>query len=235
MGIEGKRNPYEPLFRNEVDHPRRDWRKKLRLRWHRLWVHRVVAVRNLVAHARYAFPERMIISDVWINNGVDLSEYYPVTSVQRDVPVVVHAPTDFAIKGTKYVEEAVQSLKAEGYKFDFRLIQGVSNREAQRIYREEADIIIDQIIAGGFGNVAVEGMFAGKPVIGTLLEEIREKFCPECPIINATVDTVKEKLAWLIENPEERARLGREGRVFVEKYCDREAISRDLWNIYKSL
>ena len=66
-------------------------------------------------------------------------------------------------------------------------------------------------------------------------EEIREEYCPECPIVNATVDTVKEKLAWLIESPEERARLGREGREFVEKYCDRKAISRDLWNIYKSL
>ena len=65
--------------------------------------------------------------------------------------------------------------------------------------------------------------------------EIKEKSCPDCPLVNAPIAKLKERLAWLIDHPEERVRLGKEGRRFVEKYCDREKINLNLWEVYESL
>ncbi len=78
-------------------------------------------------------------------------------------------------------------------------------------------------------------MYYGKPVLCYLIDEVKEELCPDCPIVNANIDNIKEKLAWLIENPDERVRLGREGRAFVERHCDREKINQELWDRYQTL
>ena len=205
------------------------------MRWHRIWVHRVIAIRNLYEYAKCVFKEKEIIKEIWVNNSLDINEYIPQRYETRDVPVLVHAPSEPMIKGTKYVEKAIEKLKTEGYKFEYRRVQNLPNYMAQKIYRDEADIIIDQFLVGGVGSLAFEGMYYGKPVVGYLLSSIEKEFCPDIPLVNATIDTLKDKLAWLINNPEERIRLGQEGRKFVEKYCDRDVINQKIWKICQQL
>jgi glycosyltransferase involved in cell wall biosynthesis len=233
--VETKRNPYNYLIRFERDHPKHDRRKKRMMRWQRLWVHRVIAIRNRYADAATVFPEHKIIRDIWINNIVDLRTYQPHSFETKEVPLIVHAPTNEEIKGTVYIERAIRALKDEGYQFDYRRLVGLSHEEAMRIYRDEADIIVDAVIMGGFGSLAVEGMYFGKPVCGYLIESVRREMYPDCPIYLVTIDNLKERLGWLISHPEERMRLGKEGRAFVERHFDREKLNQRLWSIYQTL
>jgi len=233
--VEQRRHPYAELLEVNRDQVRFDGRKKWRMRWHRIWVHRVFAIRNLYAFASMIFPDEKIISDIWVNNTIDVGEYVPETYDTKECPIIVHAPTERTFKGTAYLEAAIDELTSEGYEFEYHRLEGVPNDEAQRIYREEADVIVSGLLGGGLGTLTMEGMSAGKPVVAFFLEDVRERFCPDCPVVNASIEDVKSKLAWLIENPEERVRIGIAGRKFIEKYCDRNSISMKLIEIYRSL
>jgi hypothetical protein len=70
------------------------------------------------------------------------------------VPVIVHAPTHRAVKGTDVLLDAVAQLRAEGLRFELVLVEGVTRTEARRIY-EEADLCVDQLFAGWYGGLAV--------------------------------------------------------------------------------
>ena len=70
---------------------------------------------------------------------------------------------------------------------DFLLLEDRPHADVQRILRDEADIVLDQFLLGGFGSLAVEGMYYGKPVVGYLIESVRAEHYPDCPIVNATI------------------------------------------------
>jgi glycosyltransferase involved in cell wall biosynthesis len=53
--------------------------------------------------------------------------------------------------------------------------------------------------------------------------------------VGATIDELENRLAWLIENPAERVRLGREGRAFVERRVDRDTVARRVVDLYRDL
>jgi hypothetical protein len=232
--VETARNPYASLLPAGQFSPDADRRKKRRMRWEKLWVDRFTAVRNLYAHATRVIPPDKVERDLEINTTVDISAYEPQEYRTGAVPVVVHAPSSLAGKGTEYIEKAIESLRAEGRRFEYRKVHGVPNDEAHRIFREEADIIVDQVLAGGFGTLAVEAMYYGKPVCGYLLDEVLE-WHPDCPVVNSNMDDLKDKLVELIEHPEERIRLGIAGRRFVEKHFSREKVNRGVWDLYHEL
>lgn len=232
--VESVRNPYAALLPTGQFSPSSDRRKKRMMRWQNLWVDRFTAVRNLYAHATRVIPPHKVERDLQVNTTVDISAYQPEDYRTHEVPLIVHAPSSPGFKGTEYVEKAIEDLRREGYRFEYRRLHGVPNQEAHRIYREEADIIIDQLLGGGFGTLATEGMFYAKPVCCYLIDEVLEWY-PDCPIVNCSVDNVKEKLAWLIEHPEERIRLGVAGRRFIEKHFSREEVNRRVWDMYHEL
>ncbi len=233
--VERRRNPYAHLIEEAGKFgPRYDRRKKRRMWWQNLFVDRFTAVRNLYAHAVTVIPESKIERHIEVNTTVDIAAYAPREYTTAETPVVIHAPSSPKFKGTEYIEAAIADLKRDGYKFEYRRLHGVPNDEAHRIYREEADIIVDQILGGGFGTLAVEGMYYGRPVCCYLIDEIYELY-PECPIVNCNKDNFREKLAWLIDHPEERTRLGALGRSFVERHFSREDINRKVWEMYMRL
>ena len=77
---------------------------------------------------------------------------------------MLHAPSRRIVKGTKYILDAVEELKSEGLKFDFKMVEGMKNSDAKELYRT-ADIVVDQLRIGWYGVLAVEAMALGKPVI----------------------------------------------------------------------
>src|SRR5262249_30206229 len=143
--------------------------------------------------------------------------------------------SEVGIKGTEYVERSVRELQRRGVEFEYRLLRDCPHEEMQRILRDEADIILDQFLLGGFGTLAVEGMYYGKPVIGYLLESVKAEHYPDCPILNASIDDLADKLGWLIAHPDERTRLGREGRRYVERRFDRDKVGQQMLELYASL
>lgn len=233
MEVEKQRNPYYQHLAFDSNHPKRDRLKKRLMAWQRLWIDRFFAGRELYEWAVTVIPSRKIIIDPWLINPINKQAYTPLFQTKK-IPTLVHAPSNPAVKGTYYVEQAIAALEAEGYQFRYVKLENMPNEEVQRIYREEADIIIDQLFAGAFGILSVEGMYYGKPVCCFLMEDLLKKL-PDCPIVNCTIETLKDKLAWLIDHPEERIRLGKEGRAFVERHYDGETINQQVWASYQEL
>ncbi|MGD9036507.1 MAG: hypothetical protein PVF10_08120 [Syntrophobacterales bacterium] len=84
---------------------------------------------------------------------------------------VVHAATDRAAKGSDIIIAAMEQVKkTAASKVEFQVIENLPHQQATKVYRE-ADLIIDQVLVGWYGGIAVEVMSMGKPVICRIEEE----------------------------------------------------------------
>jgi len=161
---------------------------------------------------------------------MDLEKIKPCYTTNNDRIKIVHAPSNRAIKGTKYINEAIKSL-SEKYDIDYILIENMTQKEALKQY-EKADIIIDWILGGIYGVFSIESMALGKPVITYITDNMKNYYPVELPIISASPVDIQEKLEILITNSKLRNELGIRGRKYVEKYHDCRKNAQALWDIY---
>ncbi|HYZ78583.1 MAG TPA: glycosyltransferase [Gaiellaceae bacterium] len=165
--------------------------------------------------------------------GIDLAAYEPVPPSERPRPLVVHAPSNRARKGTEHVVAACRELDLE-----LDVVEGLPHHEARRRY-ERADIVIDQLNAGWYGLFAIEAMALGKPVVTFLHDDAvrrtEQAFGVAPPIVSAREETLVERLRALVTSPDERRRRGAEGRAYVERVHDADRVADRLLDIYSRL
>lgn len=171
-----------------------------------------------------------------VPQAIDINKYNPIIKEDEKCNkkmLIVHAPTSPEIKGTQYILKAIEELKLK-YNFDFKLIQGMSHDEAKKIY-QKADLIIDQILIGGYGLLAIEAMAMEKPVICWISDYMKEKYPREIPIICANPENIKEKIEYAIKNKELLQVIGRKGRKYIKSYHDSNKVCSQLIKIYESI
>lgn len=144
----------------------------------------------------------------------------------RIIPLILHAPTHLGYKGTSHILQAVQELKDEGLKFEFKLIENLSHSEMYKLL-EDADIVIDQIFSQTVATLALESMASGCLVLARYLPE-RAKISNDCPVVNVNIFTIKEKLRKAIQDREWRIQLASQGRDFVQKNHDYFLVSKQI-------
>ncbi len=204
--------------------------------------------RQIARFRRYA--DRIYALNPDLLNVLPLAEFVPYAHVvpsqsrphypaPRARPRVLHAPSHRGVKGTRFVLEAAERLRREGVPFDLELIENLPNAEALQRYRE-ADLVVDQLLAGWYGGFAVEAMVLGKPVIAYLREsdlhvlprEMRE----ELPVIDANPETIYDVLReWLTVRRHVLPERGRAARAYVERWHDARAIARRLIRDYEAV
>jgi glycosyltransferase involved in cell wall biosynthesis len=83
-----------------------------------------------------------------------------------------------------------------------------------------ADVVLDQFLIGTFGAVAPEAMACGTPVVMAFDSELhRWCFSELPPVVDArTPEQIYAALQRLAEDEDERARLGRLGREWIERH-----------------
>ena len=147
--------------------------------------------------------------------------------------VIVHAPNHRHYKGTRFLIDAVEVLRGEGYPVELDLVEKVENRRALERYAE-ADIAADQFLAGAYALFAIELMSLGKPVVAYLNERFRpwHPEWDECPIINASPDDLVDTLRRLVVDVDLRVAAGNAGPAYVEKYHSLESVGRDMAALY---
>ncbi len=160
---------------------------------------------------------------------VDPREWRPEPRPPDPRPLVVHAPTARTIKGTHHLLAAADALRAEGVDFDLELVEGRTQAEARQVYAR-ADLLVDQLMLGWYGGLAVESMALGVPVIAHVraadLEHVPRAFARELPIIDATPASIHDVLrTWLVER-RERAAGGRPAGPRVRRALARPAARR---------
>jgi glycosyltransferase involved in cell wall biosynthesis len=165
--------------------------------------------------------------------GLDLTAYRPAPPSDAARPLVLHAPSSRTRKGTEHVVAACRELG-----LDLDVVEGLPHHDARRRY-ERADIVVDQLNAGWYGLFAIEAMALGKPVVTFLHDEAvrrtEEAFGVRVPIVSATKETLADRLRELAAAPEERRRLGTDGRAYVERVHDVDRNADRLLDIYARL
>lgn len=156
----------------------------------------------------------------------------PVWPSTDEHPIrIVHAPTNRYLKGSDYIEQAIDELSKK-YSIEYLRVENMKQEQAFEIYKK-ADIIIDQLRTGTYGVFAIEGMALGKPVITYITEDMKSSFPDSLPIISANSQNIKNQIEYLLKDTNLRLKLGKEGREYVETYHDYRINSKMLVEIYE--
>ena len=151
----------------------------------------------------------------------------------------IHCPRSPRSEPQCPTPRSVGRLKSEGVDFEFVLIEGLSRKQAKMQY-ERADLLVDQLLAGWYGGLAVELMALAKPVIAYIRDEdldfIPDEMRDDLPIINATPDGIYEVLKyWLTDGKQHLQEVGHKSRSYVEKWHDPLKIAMNMKIEYETI
>lgn len=147
---------------------------------------------------------------------------------------IVHAPTSFEGKGTKFVNRAIENLQKKGYVINYKLVEGLSNEKALNIYKN-ADIVVDQLKIGINGFLTIENMLMGNPVIAYISPYMKQYQPLDLPVISADPNTIEDCLEYWMNHKDKLKQIGLSGKAYVEKYHDIDNISLRYIEIYQNL
>jgi len=194
----------------------------------------------IISHPEYS--QLLTVNYHNIPLGYDLEHWKPFQSniIKEDAKqiLIVHAPSNREAKGTKYVELAVNMLVKDGCNIKFKLLENLPNSEVRK-WVNASDIVVDQLLTGWHGALAVESMALGKPVLCDINDEwLNHPSCAyakDIPLVNTSPDNIYENLKLLIENPDLRKEIGQKSRKYVEGVHDSKKIAKQLLELYESL
>ena len=142
--------------------------------------------------------------------------------VKRQVPEVqlalVGSMASDDPEGWDYYDRTVRHA---GEDYDIRILHnfhGVGNREVNA-FQTAADVVIQKSIREGFGLVVAEALWKGKPVVAGNVGGIPLQVIDgQTGYLVEGVAGCAEKVLYLLEHPEEAARLGAAGREHVRQH-----------------
>jgi glycosyltransferase involved in cell wall biosynthesis len=143
---------------------------------------------------------------------------------------IVHAPTQRAVKGTAMVLAALEELRREeGDRVRVTLVEKRTHAEAQAIYRS-ADLVVDQLLVGWYGAVAVEAMYAGVPVACYInddhLQFVPTAMADDLPVLRVTPQTLLTQLRRFVRDRDLAWELSVRGRAFAGRWHDPAQLAR---------
>jgi glycosyltransferase involved in cell wall biosynthesis len=194
----------------------------------------------LAAARRWADAE--LVSTPDLLESAPRALHLPVAAELSDYPfrppagaprLVLHAPTNRLIKGTRYVERAYQALRPLFPEVRFEVVESLPWTEL-RARMAEADVVVDQVFMGWYGMVAVEAMALGKPVLCFIRDDFEPRL-DRCPIARCTKEDLAERLGQVLAADTDRGTLGSAGREYVERVHAAPRIAARLLQLYRAL
>lgn len=162
----------------------------------------------------------------------DLMKPAPAPDSAASRPLRVgHFPNHGYFKGTKYLQDAVAKLQAEGEPIELDMISGVPQTEILA-RMATVDVLVDQLISGAFGLTAIEAMALGRPVIGHLRADVALADLDACPIIRADPDTIDDVLRKLLRERDTLPEIGTQSRDYVVQHYSVDVFARRLASLY---
>ena len=160
----------------------------------------------------------------WLPNPIDTKNVVHLRrNTEREKAFqILHAPSNPKIKGTNYIESAINHLIQEGYDINFICLKDKPHEEVLQAIAE-SDLVIDQLLLGWYGVFAMEAMTLGKPVC-VYIEESLTQYIPTDALINTNKDMIYDTLKYILENKTKLSEIGKNGQKYVEMKHSETAI-----------
>lgn len=150
--------------------------------------------------------------------------------------IILHAPSNPEVKGTEYIQKTFKKLSKKYPQHQFLIPGRVPFEELQDLIAR-SDIIIDQLLVGWYGGIAVEAMALGKVVMSFMNPPYFAfvPFAKEIPVFNTNIWTFEKDLENILNLADLRTKLAGEGYKFAKKYHSSEKIATQYLEVYKKL
>lgn len=168
----------------------------------------------------------------WIK-GLDLliPAFSRVLTKNKDMHLIIMGPDSKGYR--KKVERWVSDFGIENHVTFTGLLTGEEKLTALK----ESDIFIQPSYSEGFGMAVAEAMFAGLPVVVTrkvgIWDIIQENGCGK--IIDLNPESIAQGISYLIENPEERIKLGNRARETAKREFSIKMVAEKMIQTYKDI
>jgi glycosyltransferase involved in cell wall biosynthesis len=167
--------------------------------------------------------------------SVDVDRFVPAPPSTQGRIRIVHAPSDEGIKGSPLIVDAIEQLKGR-YPIDLTIVKGVPHAKALELYRS-ADLVIDQVLTGWYGGLAVEAMALAKPVACFIRDEdlavIPYDMRRQLPLVRVHPQTLAADLEAAIANRESWPAWGEASREFVLRWHHPRRIASAMLRSYE--
>lgn len=164
---------------------------------------------------------------VWMPVVVGVDEFATDRPVlERPKPVVLHAPSNSALKGSSFIDPALQSLHDDGL-IEYRRVSGLAHAELVELVKD-CDIVVDQAVLGLYGVFAAESMAAGRVTLAHVAPHVRARVPVELPIVEITPPTIRDVVADVVRQRDAGIKTAHDGVEFARTYHDGRMAARAL-------
>ena len=176
-----------------------------------------------------------LIDDVpqatWLPVVVDLEQWTEGANrpLEREVPIVVHAPSRPFMKGSDLIEPTLRGLEARGL-IQYRRLEHIPQAELVGVV-QDADIVLDHFVIGNYGVMTCQAMAAGRVSIANIDRRVRDRVPAEIPTIQADPDTLAEVIEGVLADRDAARATAATGRAFVREFHDgrKSAAALEPW------
>lgn len=163
----------------------------------------------------------------WLPVVVGVDEFASDAPVlERDRPVVLHAPSNSALKGSVFIDPVLQELDERGL-IEYRRVSGLPHAELVELVRS-ADIVVDQCVLGLYGVFSAESMAAGRVTLAHVAPHVRARVPVELPIVEITPTTMREVVERIVEQRDEAVKTAQAGVEYARRFHDGRAAGAAL-------
>lgn len=216
--------------------------------WRGRPVNRVKLVRRVYRQAKLVHKQlactpryhEFVDNSIIVPLALDLTDYsfHPLPSSLKEgekVLTIMHAPTNRQGKKSDFIEAALDRLKKEGYKFNYKCVTNVTHAQLKEEYIK-ADIVVDQLNRW-YGTVSVEAMALGRPVVCGFQTHLcsYDKRYKNLPIINADIYNIYDVLKDILDDKYDLEAISKASRDFAMRVHDVRSVTKQLIDIYESL
>ncbi len=138
--------------------------------------------------------------------------------LERDRPVVVHAPTNDVLKGTDRIDPVLERLDAQG-RIEYRRLRGVPP-SAVMGYLRDTDVLVDQVTVGNPGVLAAQAMAAGRLVVAHLAPATRSLMGHGDPVVESGPDDLEQVILAVLDDRAAARRRAAAGAAYARAVHD---------------
>lgn len=174
----------------------------------------------------------LFLSRIHIKKGIDilLPAFLKLRETHPNAVLVLAGPDDGYLPE---VQQFIQTHQLQKY----IVLPGMLIREHKLAAFADADVFTLPSYSEGFSVAAVEALACGIPSLLTenvgFADYLRSY--DAAYIGDTTVDSVRDGLAYLLDHPDEAARLARNARRMVDEVCDINVVANQVLDAYYQL